>query len=94
MHCVLKLLKYGFEFADIGVITPYRKQANFIQTLFKKQGYTSKVGSVEEFQGLERKIILVSTVRTNCKLAELDLKRGMGIIKCPKRLNVVLSRAR
>lgn len=84
----------GLTFDDIGVITPYRKQAKLLSDLFRFKNYKCKVGSVDEFQGLERKIILMSTVRTNYRLAETDMKRGLGIVNCPKRLNVSASRAR
>lgn len=54
-----------------------------------------KVASVEEFQGGERKVIIISTVRSGHqgKIDEWLLKR-LGFLYQPKRFNVVITRAR
>lgn len=54
----------------------------------------TKVGTVEDFQGLERKVVIISTVRTCTGVAAIDVIRRLGFIQCPKRINVALSRAR
>lgn len=53
-----------------------------------------KIGTVEEFQGQQRNIILVSTVRAEEKHFSSDLKFNLGFLQCEKRMNVALSRAR
>lgn len=53
-----------------------------------------KVGTVEEFQGQERKIILVSLVRTNPKMYTYDEKNNIGFMTNEKRLNVAITRAK
>ncbi|GAB1598152.1 RNA helicase Mov10l1-like [Argonauta hians] len=79
---------------DIGIITPYRKQVEKIRLLLAHLGRdTVKVGSVEEFQGQERKAIIVSTVRTNEELMGFDQRHILGFLCHPKRFNVCISRA-
>uniref|UniRef100_A0A674EXB5 RNA helicase n=1 Tax=Salmo trutta TaxID=8032 RepID=A0A674EXB5_SALTR len=87
---------------DIGIIAPYRKQVEKIRkalkTLEKDFKSTSikdlKVGSVEEFQGQERRVILVSTVRSSAKYVKTDQYFSLGFVKNEKRFNVAVTRAK
>lgn len=90
---IQKLLGLGFVGDDIGVIAPYRLQVKLLRKHVEDHRYPIMVGSVEEFQGLERKIILISTVRTDVEEVEVDISRKMGIVADPKRTNVAISRA-
>lgn len=81
--------------SDIGIVTPYALQVNLLKSMFACDVLNDvKIGTVEEFQGDERNIILVSTVRTFAADTEIDADRRLGFIKCANRINVVASRAR
>ncbi|KAJ8386394.1 hypothetical protein AAFF_G00170990 [Aldrovandia affinis] len=88
---------------DIGIIAPYRKQVQKIQKAIRSydeelsalKGIDElKVGSVEEFQGQERKVILVSAVRSNASFVKTDHEFSIGFLKNEKRFNVAMTRAR
>lgn len=91
----MKLVQRGFNADDIGIITPYTQQVKTIRMLMESTDLIMpKVGTVEEFQGQERKIILLSTVRTLGREVRSDIKHSLGFVKSPKRMNVAISRAR
>lgn len=52
----------GVSTNDIGVIAPYRKQVLILRQLLRAAGLGAvRVGSVDDFQGLEEKIMVIST---------------------------------
>ena len=53
------------------------------------------MGSVECFQGQERRVILLSTVRSEPELyLDHDIRYNLGFIAHPKRFNVAMTRAK
>uniref|UniRef100_A0A8D0G8M2 RNA helicase Mov10l1 n=1 Tax=Sphenodon punctatus TaxID=8508 RepID=A0A8D0G8M2_SPHPU len=77
---------------DIGVITPYRKQVEKIRILLKNVDLMDiKVGSVEEFQGRENLVIILSTVRSNEQSYD-DERCFLGFLSNSKRFNVAITR--
>lgn len=80
---------------DIGIVSPYRKQVLKIRSLLDKRGHKDvSVGSTEEFQGQERLIIIITTVRSNRNLVHGDVSHNLGFLQNPKRFNVALTRAK
>ncbi|XP_030543378.1 probable RNA helicase SDE3 [Rhodamnia argentea] len=79
---------------DIGVITPYRQQVLKLKTSLESLELPNiKIGSVEQFQGQESKVIIVSTVRSTIKHNEFDRVHCLGFLSNPRRFNVAITRA-
>lgn len=66
----------------------FRPQVSKIRQLLRQKVAGSieeiKVGSVEEFQGQERRVIIISTVRSNKEYMKVDSKFRLGFLKNPK----------
>ncbi|EJC99752.1 P-loop containing nucleoside triphosphate hydrolase protein [Fomitiporia mediterranea MF3/22] len=78
---------------DIGVITPYRAQVRKVRQLLGTFARETRVGSVEEFQGQERRVIIISTVRSSRDMISYDLRHTLGFVANPRRFNVAVTRA-
>ena len=80
--------------SQIGIITPYAKQAEKLRTLLRSRGMAVGgggllVGSTEQFQGLERRVIIISTVRSDPSFLHSDAKFNLGFLANPKRCAAV-----
>eukprot|EP00521_Asterionellopsis_glacialis_P016531 CAMPEP_0195309572 /NCGR_PEP_ID=MMETSP0707-20130614/38804_1 /TAXON_ID=33640 /ORGANISM="Asterionellopsis glacialis, Strain CCMP134" /LENGTH=529 /DNA_ID=CAMNT_0040373869 /DNA_START=195 /DNA_END=1784 /DNA_ORIENTATION=- len=86
----------SLEAEEIGIITPYARQAQKIRMALKTQNNMDdiKVGSVESFQGQERRVIIISTVRTEREQVQSDIRYNLGFVANPKRFNVAITRAK
>ncbi|KAA0718491.1 RNA helicase [Triplophysa tibetana] len=97
MYCcqLAKRLYNPIPATDIGIITPYKKQVEKVRVLLHRVGLSEvKVGSVEEFQGQEFLVIILSTVRSNEALMNEELHSTLGFLSNPKRFNVAITRAK
>ncbi|MBE9122740.1 AAA family ATPase [Tychonema sp. LEGE 07199] len=74
---------------EIGIITFYGAQLNAIKDRIEAEKFPSlsiRTGTVDIFQGMERPVIIVSTVCNN-------VRGDIGFAKEPERVNVAFSRA-
>ncbi|KAL4705752.1 hypothetical protein ACJJTC_018351 [Scirpophaga incertulas] len=70
-------------------------EATKIRTwLWKEELSKIEVGTVEAFQGKEKRVILISTVRANCDLLDYDAKFQLGFLVDDQRFNVAVTRAK
>ncbi|KAG8756229.1 hypothetical protein FRC12_010636 [Ceratobasidium sp. 428] len=93
-ECVQSLVPYMATTKQIGIVTPYRAQVRKIRQLLRDIGIDDiDIGSVEKFQGQERQVIILSTVRSNKDFLGFDLKHTLGFVANKQRLNVAITRA-
>ena len=85
---------------EIGIISFYGEQVKKLQDVkryaLKELNIPIRLKTVDKFQGMERNIVIVSTVRSN-KIKNngtIEANFDIGFAKAPERLNVALSRAR
>ena len=93
---VSQLVEEGVQLQHIGVIAPYRRQVQKIRERLGLKGWREEVmvGTVEEFQGQERRVVIVTTVRSSTEYIVTDLQHKLGFLANPKRFNVAITRAR
>lgn len=89
-----QLKNVGTPDKDIGVVCPYRAQCQKIRLILKTFAPDIKVGSAEEFQGDERLVMIISTVRSSQNLLEYDYRFTLGFVSNPRRFNVAVTRAK
>ncbi|XP_033218427.1 putative helicase MOV-10 [Belonocnema kinseyi] len=88
-----KISDHEIEETDIGIVSPFKSQGGIIKKALEKKGWNKiSVGTVEIFQGQERDIIIVSTVRS--VLFQNDGKFHIGFLSHEKRFNVTITRAK
>ena len=84
----------GLTCDEVGIITPYTAQVGKIRQALKEMGLSDvKVGSVETFQGQERRAIILSTVRSARSIVKEERQSNLGFVANNKRFNVALTRA-
>ena len=81
------------ERIDVGIISPYRAQVQYLRRLLMKREYFKpfrrliSVNTVDGFQGQERDVIVISLVRSNDE-------GQIGFLRDLRRMNVAITRAR
>ncbi|RXG56748.1 NFX1-type zinc finger-containing protein 1 [Armadillidium vulgare] len=85
------LIYQGYGDSDITIITPYFGQYRYLKQLQKKSEFQNcseiRISVLDNYQGEESNIILLSLVRSN-------EERRVGFVKVDNRITVALSRAK
>lgn len=98
------------EDKEVGLISFYGKQLNHLKKIANSfPDIPLRISTVDRFQGMERNIIIVSMVRSNCIASDKNAgpdfetypdtqgfprQTSLGFAELPNRLNVALSRAK
>ncbi|MEW5315263.1 MAG: hypothetical protein WDW38_006705 [Sanguina aurantia] len=103
LRMVQRVLQCGVLAQDVGVVAPYKAQVDLLVTKLEGAGLKVSRGvndaeapggggllevkSVDGYQGREKEVIILSTVRSN-------EKGGVGFLDDRRRLNVAITRAK
>ncbi len=87
VHLSKYLIQNGHKSEDITIITPYLGQLRQIKEQSKKEHVDVKISTVDNFQGEENDIILLSLVRSN-------KEEDIGFTRFKNRVCVAMSRAK
>lgn len=85
---LLNLDKATVTQSDIGIVSPYNLQCKKLKQNCKKNGYDDIViGSAEVFQGQEKSVMIVSTVRSGKKflgdfLSNAQVHASKSVVYC------------
>ena len=84
LHVVLKFQEWGVQPERICVLTPYDGQQGRLKMKMEDHNLSCEVSTIDGFQGQERDVVILSTVRT----------RQLGFLNDRRRLNVAVTRAK
>jgi len=86
---VAHLVKSGYDESQITVLSPYLGQVRLLKNKLRRDPTTTNVAitAVDNFQGEENDIIIISLVRSN-------RTKSMGFLAVDNRINVALTRAK
>lgn len=86
---------------DICIMSPFAAQVKRLRRLIRSDAYGGgrglravNIGPLEAFQGLESRVVILCTTRSRGRFLEEDIRKGLGVIRQPRKLNVALTRAK
>jgi superfamily I DNA and/or RNA helicase len=88
------LVSNGVSTQSIGVLSPFRGQVVMIRDLLRQRELGAvNVGTVEDYQAVEKEVIVLSLTRSSNLFVQHDIANRMGMFGQPKRSNVAMTRA-
>ncbi|KAJ7153558.1 P-loop containing nucleoside triphosphate hydrolase protein [Mycena crocata] len=101
VNTIVSLLAEGafssppLQASEIGVMSAFREQVWKIREHLRKEKLSAvDVGTVEDYQGREMRVCIISCVRSSTRFLKDDLSRGLGLVYERKRMNVAITRAK
>ncbi|CAI4039539.1 hypothetical protein SMKI_08G2070 [Saccharomyces mikatae IFO 1815] len=89
LQCVEGMIMSGISCEDIGVMTLYRAQLRLLKKKFNNDAYKGlEILTADQFQGRDKKCIIISMVRRNSQL------NGGSLLRELRRVNVAMTRAK
>ncbi|KAJ3818044.1 P-loop containing nucleoside triphosphate hydrolase protein [Lentinula raphanica] len=80
---------------EIGVMAPWREQVWKIREKLRQASLSRvDVGTVEDYQGREKRVVIISCVRSSGRFLMEDGQKGIGLVFEKKRMNVAITRAK
>ncbi|CAM6089205.1 unnamed protein product [Calypogeia fissa] len=84
---------------DIGVMAPYRRQVQKLRLVLRSRRLGAvRVGTVDDYQGQEERVVFISTVLTRPEslrqVKSAEKTRQIGFLSNAKRFNVAITRAK
>ena len=87
VEVIEQLIINGVRTSDIAIISPYAIQTKLLKELTSQRWSQLEISTIDAYQGSEKEVIILSTVRSN--------KEGrLGFLKDPQRMNVAITRAK
>jgi superfamily I DNA and/or RNA helicase len=80
---------------EIAVIAPFREHVVRLRNTLRRMDLGAvSIGTVENYQGDERRVTILNCVRANKRFLDWDQKKGSGLVNQRRRFNVAITRAK
>ena len=94
VEMVQTLLGEGASVDSVGVMAPFRGQVVRLRQTLRSVGLAAiNVGTIEDYQSVERAVIVLSLTRATPAFVASDVRMRVGVFGQPQRSNVALTRA-
>ena len=87
---IIQIIK-SCDSSDIGIITPFRAQADYIRELIKNDYPSVEIDTIHKYQGRQKEVVILSTVVNDLNIEDDNFITDF--VTNAKLLNVAISRA-
>jgi helicase MOV-10 len=103
MACELAetLVYYTVKQSDVCIVSPFAVQVKLLRTLIRPSQYGNSrglrdvdIGPLQDFQGLEKRVVILRTTRIRETFLKEDNRRELGVIGEKRKMTVALTRTK